>query len=118
MQSAETAVSAVTHQSCRGFSIRFYQIDHVVLLLLPLLLPPSAAALDADTQTADENQQTSGRKDGVNRPSRHCRRQDGDFSPLYTDVHNEDLAFMLNQTTAAGRFLESMPARHSTQWCL
>lgn len=68
---------AVTHQSCGGFSIHSVQIDLLILLLLLLLLLTSLAALDADTQTADQNQQTSAHKDGVARPSRHCRRQDG-----------------------------------------
>lgn len=63
-----------THQSRGGFPVDALQVDVLVLLLLPLLLLPFAAALDADAQTAEQDQQNAARKDGVNRPSRHCRR--------------------------------------------
>lgn len=51
---------AVTHQSCSGFSIGFHQAD-LIVLLLSLLVSPFAAALDADTQAADDDQQSSHR---------------------------------------------------------
>lgn len=65
---SDTLASA-THQGCGCFSIHRLQIDLLVLLLF---LPSFAAALDADTQAAEQNQQTASCKDGVDRPSRHC----------------------------------------------
>lgn len=65
------AFLSVTHQSCGGFPIDSVQVDLLVRLLLPLLLLPFAAALLADAQTDQQNQQSSARKDGVDRPSRH-----------------------------------------------
>lgn len=66
-----------THQSCGGFSVDALQVDLLVLLLLPLLLLPSAAALDADAQAAQQNQQSAGRKDGVDGPARHWGGREG-----------------------------------------
>lgn len=68
---------ALAHQGSGGFSVGLDQIDLVVLLLLPLLLPPSATALDADTQAADDKQKGGGHEDGVDRPPWHCKRQRG-----------------------------------------
>lgn len=57
------------HQSCRGFSVHALQINLLVLLMLLLL--PFAAALGADADAADQDEQSAGHKDCVDCPSRH-----------------------------------------------
>lgn len=63
--------AAAAHQGCRGFAVRLDQVD-LVALLLTLLLPLSAAALDANAHAADQDQQTADGENGVDGPPRYC----------------------------------------------
>lgn len=64
-----------THQSSNGISIHPWKIDLPVLLKVLLLLFVFAA-LDADANTADDNQQTDTGDYGVDGPIRHCQGAD------------------------------------------